>query len=83
MGKMSNRTYDVLKLIVIAPAHLVTLIITLSDLFGFGQGAKIAAAVSAIATCLGFYLIDSKKKYDEQLKLKEIEDKIVEYEGVE
>ena len=78
MSTMSNKTYDVLKLVIIAPTHLCTLILVLSDIFGFGPGAKIAAAVSAIATCLGFYLIDSNKKYNEYKDMVDMENKIIE-----
>lgn len=65
---MKNKTYDVLKLVLLVPTPLVTCIAALSDIFNFAPGAKIAAAVGAIATCLGFYLLDSSKKYREELE---------------
>lgn len=65
---MKNKTYDVLKLLLLVPTPLVTCIASLSDIFNWAPGAKIAAAVGAIATCLGFYLLDSSKKYHEEIE---------------
>ena len=65
---MKNKTYDILKLVLLVPTPLVTCIAALSDIFNWAPGAKIAAAVGAIATCLGFYLLDSSKKYHEEME---------------
>lgn len=64
---MKNKTYDILKLVLLVPTPLVTCILALSDIFEWAPGAKIAAAISAIATMLGYYLIDSSKKYHDEL----------------
>lgn len=65
---MNNKTYDVIKLLLLVPTPLITCILALSEIFAWAPGAKIAAAVSAIATCLGYYLIDSSKKYHDELE---------------
>lgn len=75
---MKNKTYDILKLILLVPTPLVTCISALSEIFNWAPGAKIAAAVGAIATCLGFYLLDSSKKYEEAKKQEEMQKNIEE-----
>lgn len=65
---MKNKTYDILKLVLLVPTPLVTCLTSLSEIFNWAPGAKIAAAVGAIATCLGFYLLDASKKYHEEIE---------------
>ena len=71
---MKNKTYDIMKLVLLVPTPLVTCILALSEIFEWAPGAKIAAAISAIATMLGYYLLDSSKKYQEALKQQKIEE---------
>ena len=71
---MKNKTYDILKLVLLVPTPLVTCILALSEIFEWAPGAKIAAAISAIATMLGYYLIDASNKYKDALHQKMIEE---------
>lgn len=71
---MKNKTYDIMKLVLLVPTPLVTCILALSEIFEWAPGAKIAAAISAIATMLGYYLLDSSKKYHDAQKMHQIEE---------
>lgn len=60
--KMSNKVYDVLKLISLIATPLVTLIMALTEIWGFRYGAEIAASVSAVGALVGTIL--TKSSYD-------------------
>jgi len=60
--KMSNKVYDVLKLISLIATPLVTLIMALTEIWGFKYGAEIAASVSAVGALVGTIL--TKSSYD-------------------
>ena len=61
---MSNKTYDILKLVSMIATPLATFILTLTDIWGFNQyGTAIAASVSALGILLGAILKISTDKY--------------------
>lgn len=61
---MSNKLYDILKLVSMIATPLATFILTLTDIWGFNQyGAAIAASVSALGILLGAILKVSTDKY--------------------
>lgn len=61
---MSNKLYDILKLVSMIATPLATFILTLTDIWGFNQyGTAIAASVSALGILLGTILKVSTDKY--------------------
>lgn len=50
---MSNKTYDTIKLVALMCVPLVTLLTSLSEVWGYQYGAQIAATVSAVGIFLG------------------------------
>lgn len=60
--KMSNKTYDILKLISLIATPLVTFIMAMTEIWGFRYGAEIAATVSAVGALVGAIL--TKSSYD-------------------
>jgi hypothetical protein len=61
---MSNKLYDILKLVSMIATPLATFILTLTDIWGFNQyGTAIAASVSALGILLGAILKISTDKY--------------------
>lgn len=64
---LKNETYDQLKnlALIIIPA-LATCIISISDIWGFSNGGKIAGTVTAIGVFLGVVLKISTKKYNDK-----------------
>lgn len=63
MFKMSNKLYDTLKFVSMIAGYIATLILTLTDIWGFTHGAAIAATVSAVGVCLGLILTKSSADY--------------------
>lgn len=63
---MSNELYDILKKISLLLVPLTTLILTLSDIWGFAYGTQVAATVSAIGVFLGACLVVSSKNYSKE-----------------
>lgn len=61
--KLSNKTYDVLKLVSMIAGYIATFILTLTDIWGFQYGAAIAATVSALGVLLGAILKHSSDVY--------------------
>lgn len=61
--KMTNKVYDVLKIIALICLPLATLVSALSDIWGFPYGMQIAATLTAIDTFLGAILKASSDKY--------------------
>ena len=60
---MSNKTYDILKIVCMIVGYLATFVLTLSDIWGFQYGTEIAATVSALGVLLGGILKVSSDKY--------------------
>ena len=67
--KMSNKVYDILKLISMIAGYVATFILTLTDIWGFSAGAKIAATVSALGILLGSILAKSSADYKKDTQL--------------
>ena len=61
--KMTNKTYDILKFIVMIIGYVVTFILTLTDIWGFAYGAQIAATISALGVLMGAILTEASKRY--------------------
>lgn len=63
--KISNKTYDILKWVVIIclPA-LSTLYFALSGIWGFPYAEQIVGTISAVTTCLGILLGISTAEYN-------------------
>lgn len=60
---MSNRVYDVLKVIALICLPLAALVSALSDIWGFPYGVQIAATLTALDTFLGTILKISSDRY--------------------
>lgn len=60
---MTNKTYDILKIVSMIAGYVATFILTLTDIWGFEYGALIAATVSAFGIMLGGILTESSKRY--------------------
>lgn len=60
---MSNKTYDILKIVSMIAGYVATFVLTLTDIWGFEYGAAIAATVSALGILLGSILKVSTDKY--------------------
>ena len=61
---MSNRVYDVLKMISLVATPLATFILTMTDIWGLNEyGTALAASVSALGVLLGAILKISTDKY--------------------
>lgn len=60
---MSNKTYDILKIVSMIAGYVATFILTMTDIWGFEYGAAIAASVSALGILLGSCLKVSTDKY--------------------
>ena len=60
---MSNKVYDVLKIIALICLPLAALVSALSDIWGFQYGVQIAATLTAIDTFLGTILKVASDKY--------------------
>ena len=61
---MSNKTYDVLKMISMVATPLATFILTITDIWGLNEyGTALAASVSAVGVLLGAVLKIATDKY--------------------
>lgn len=68
---MSDRTYDTIKIIALLAMPIITLVITLLNIFGV-INSEIAPLIStAFNVCLGGIVMQAKKIYDEK-KAKEV-----------
>lgn len=64
---MSNKLYDILKLISMIATPLATFILTMTDIWGLNEyGTAIAASVSALGILLGGVLKITSDKYWEE-----------------
>ena len=60
---MSNRTYDILKIIALIVLPLAELVSALAHIWGWSCGAEIAATLIALDTFIGAILKISSDKY--------------------
>lgn len=65
--KMSNTTYDKLKVISMIVGYAVTLILSLIDTWNVPHAAQWSATVSALGVFLGSVLIASTKRYNDDM----------------
>lgn len=63
MFKLSNKAYDVLKLISLIATPLVTFVMAMTEVWGFPYGAEIAATISALGVLAGALLTKSSADY--------------------
>ena len=63
MFKLSNKAYDILKIVSLLATPLVTFILAMSDVWGFRYGAEIAATISALGVLAGAILTKSSADY--------------------
>ena len=61
--KMSNRVYDILKVIALIALPLGALISSLSEIWGFPYGTEISMSLVALDTFLGVILKTSSDEY--------------------
>lgn len=61
---MSNKVYDILKIIALICLPLAAFVSTLSEVWGFPYGVQIAATLTALDTFLGAILKVSSDKYN-------------------
>lgn len=66
--KFSNKTYDILKFVVMIIVHLTAFVAALSDIWGFPYGMQIVLTVTALGTFLGAILEDSSGKYKKDME---------------
>ena len=71
---MSNSTYDRIKYIalIFMPA-LETLVIALTQIWGFPHGMAVAATIAAVGVFLGALVKRSSDKYAEAVKTEELD----------
>ncbi len=61
---MSNSVYDKLKIVSMILGYVATFVLTMSDIWGFGEyGTEIAASISALGILLGSILKINSDKY--------------------
>lgn len=68
---MSNKAYDILKLISLLIAPIVVFITALVQIWGIPYGAQIVATLGAIDVLLGAIVVIAKKKFDGKLDVEE------------
>lgn len=63
MSKMSDKTFDTLKMICMTLGYLGTFVLTLSDIWGWEMGAPVAASLSALCIFISGILKSSSDAY--------------------
>lgn len=66
--KFSNKTYDILKFVVMVIGYLGTFVLSLTDIWGFPYGAQICATIAALGMFLGSILEHSSMKYKQDME---------------
>ena len=61
--KMSNKTYDILKVISMIAVDVAAFIVLFAEELGFGWGPTVAKIITAAGFLLGTILIKSSKDY--------------------
>ena len=62
--KLSNKAYDILKIVALVCLPLAAFVSALSDIWGFAYGVQIAATLTALDTFLGAILKTSSDRYN-------------------
>lgn len=65
---MSNKTYDILKIIALLAVPILTLIGAICSIWNVPYTEQITATLAAIETCLGGLVVVAKKLYDGKQK---------------
>lgn len=66
---ISNRMYDIIKIVSLLIAPIVTFVSALATIWGWGDvGTKVVATISAIDVLLGAVVVVLKTLYDKQQK---------------
>lgn len=63
---MSNKTYDVIKMISLIGAPAITLIAAIISIWNIPYGAQITATLAAIDTFMGALVVILKSNYDKK-----------------
>ena len=64
--KLSNKVYDILKIVALVCLPLAAFVSALFDIWGFAYGVQIAATLTALDTFLGAILKTSSDRYNAQ-----------------
>lgn len=67
--KMSNRTYDILKAVVMIVGYFGTFVAAIADIWGMPYGTQICATIAALGMFLGSILEHSSKRYQEDMEI--------------
>lgn len=67
--KFDNKTYDILKFIVMVIGYFGAFIASLSDIWGFPYGMQIVMTITAFGTFFGAVLEHSSMKYKQDMEL--------------
>ena len=65
---MSNKAYDILKMISLLIAPIVVFITALVQIWGIPYGAQIVATLGAIDVLFGAIVVIAKKKHDGKME---------------
>ena len=66
--KISNNTYDTIKIIALLIAPIATFVAALVDIWGIPYGSQIVATISALDVFVGALVVILKTLYDKQQK---------------
>ena len=71
--KVSNKTYDVIKLISLIAAPVIVFLSAVISIWDIPYGAQITATLAALDTLVGALTIALKKSYDKNHTLNEVD----------
>lgn len=66
--KMTNKTFDTLRLITEIIGYVVTFGLAVSEIVGFKYGAEAAAISAALMTCLGSIVEAARRTYNGEVE---------------
>lgn len=64
---MSNKAYDIIKMISLVGAPVITMIAAFISIWNIPYGPQITATLAAIDTCLGALVVVLKANYNKKL----------------
>ena len=68
--KISNNTYDTIKIIALLIAPIATFVAALVDIWGIPYGSQIVATISALDVFVGALVVALKTLYDKSKEVK-------------
>ena len=68
--KISNNTYDTIKIIALIIAPIATFVAALVDIWGIPYGSQIVATISALDVFVGALVVILKTLYDKSKEVK-------------